>query len=310
MKQQVRVAITIRSFDLDGPAFKKLQEYFTVCFTNTSGKRISEPELIHALSDCEGVIAGTERFSSDVINNSRGLRIISRVGVGTDSIDLSAARTRGIHIATTPNSPVQAVAEHTLALLLAAMKNIPQYNEQMRKNNHTLIPGSLLSGRNVGIIGLGRVGTRIAEMLEALGCHISFFDPMVSREIPSSWRRFDSLAGLIQNTDILSIHSAPLPDGKPLISDNELSQANGITIVNTARGTLIDEQSLIRALNSGSVKLAALDVFPTEPYAGSLLGFPQVVATPHVASNTEESRSQMEREAVDNLIQYFMEVNA
>jgi D-3-phosphoglycerate dehydrogenase len=310
MKHSVRVAITIRSFDLQGSAFKNLQDHFTISFTNTSGKRLSESELIADISDCEAVIAGTEKFSRAVIDKCRALRIISRVGVGTDSIDLNAARIRGIHVATTPNSPVQAVAEHTLALLLAAMKNIPQYNEQMRKHINSLMKGSLLAGKKVGIVGLGRVGSRVAEMLEVLGCQISFFDPMVSRELPSSWKRFTSVAELIQNTDILSIHSAPQPDGKPLISDNELSVANGIIIINTARGNLVDEQSLIRALSSGSVKSAALDVFSVEPYTGNLLEFPQVVVTPHVASNTEESRSQMENEAVDNLIHYFREVNS
>lgn len=309
MKKPVHVAITIRSFDLHGSAFKILQEHFTISFVNTSEKRMSESELIAALSDCEAVIAGTEVFSMRVIEKCRTLRIISRVGVGTDSIDLNAAKIYGIHVATTPNSPTLAVAEHTLALLLATMKNIPQYNEQMRKNNIGLMKGSLLSGKTVGIVGLGRVGTRVAEMLEALGCHISYFDPMVSRELPSSWMRFESLTGLIKDADILSIHSVPLPDGRPLISDKELSVANGITIVNTARGSLIDEQSLIRALTSGSVKSAALDVFPIEPYTGNLLGFPQVVVTPHVASNTDESRGQMEIEAVENLIKYFKEVN-
>jgi len=309
MKHPVRVAITIRSFDLQGSAFKSLQDHFTISFVNTSGKRMSESELIAALSECEAVIAGTEIFSKGVIDKCSALRIISRVGVGTDSIDLNAAKVRGIHVATTPNSPVQAVAEHTLALLLAAMKNIPQYNEQMRKHNTGLMKGSLLSGKTVGIVGLGRVGSRVAEMLDALGCHISYFDPMVSSELPTSWKRFESLAGLVQNSDIISIHSAPLPDGKPLISNNELSLAKGITLVNTARGTLIDEQSLIEALTSGRVKSAALDVFPVEPYTGNLLGFPQVVVTPHVASNTEESRGWMEKEAVDNLIQYFREVN-
>lgn len=309
MNHPLRIAITIRSFDLQGPAFKKLQEHCTLSYINTTGKRLSESELISGLSGVQGVIAGTERFSSSVINQCSSLRIISRVGVGTDSIDLVATHSCGIRVATTPNSPGLAVAEHTLALLLSTMKHIPQYNEQMRKNNHTLSMGALLSGKTVGIVGMGRVGSRVAEMLECLGCRICFFDPLYSRDKPATWKRFDSLDVLIENIDILSIHSAPLPGGNPLITNDVLIHAKGITILNTARGTLIDEQSLISALSSGAVKSAALDVFPSEPYTGKLLDYPQVITTPHVASNTAESRSMMEMEAVDNILQTVLEPN-
>jgi phosphoglycerate dehydrogenase-like enzyme len=147
-------------------------------------------------------------------------------------------------------------------------------------------------------------------MLENLGCHICFFDPLLSRETPPSWTRLTSLEDLIKNVDILSIHSAPLPDGTPLITNEVLSLAKGIMLINTARGSLIDEESLISALLSGEVKSAALDVFPSEPYTGELLKFSQVIVTPHVASNTTESRSLMEMEAVNNIIQFFREVNA
>ena len=302
MKNTPTVAITIRSFDLSGPALKKLKENFTLSFINKTGARLSETDLVNAMGNVQGVIAGTESFSRGVIVHCSSLKVISRVGVGTDSIDLAAARDQGIQIVTTPNSPVQSVAEHTLALILSAMKNIPQYNEQMRRNNHAIIAGSLLSGKTVGIAGMGRIGTRVAEMLECIGCHILFYDPMIARQTPSTWKRMDSIENLVKCSDILSIHSAPQPDGSPLINAKVLSHANGITLINTARGSLIDEQSLISALSSGKVKSAALDVFPSEPYTGKLLSFPQVIATPHVASNTMESRRQMEMESVDNLI--------
>jgi D-3-phosphoglycerate dehydrogenase len=308
MKNPPTIAITIRSFDLSGPALKKLKENFTLSFINKTGARLSETDLINALGNVQGVIAGTETFSRGVIVQCSSLKVISRVGVGTDSIDLAAARDLGIQIVTTPNSPVQSVAEHTLALILSAMKTTPQYNEQMRKNNHAIIAGSLLSGKTVGIAGMGRIGTRVAEMLECLGCHILFYDPMIAGQTPSTWKRMDSIENLVKGSDILSIHSAPQPDGSPLIDAKVLSHANGITIINTARGSLIDEQSLISALSSGKVKAAALDVFPSEPYTGKLLSFSQVIATPHVASNTVESRHQMEMESVNNLIKSLEDV--
>ena len=302
MKCPASVAITIRSFDLSGPAIEKLKEHSTISFINKSGARLSETDLINALRNVQGVIAGTETFSRRVINQSPSLKVISRVGVGTDSIDLDAAQEHGIQIVTTLNSPIQSVAEHTLALLLSALKYIPQYNEKMRKNNHALSAGSLLSGKTVGIAGMGRIGTRFAELLECLGCHILFYDPLFAKQNPTVWKQIDSIENLVKCSDILSIHSAPQPDGSPIINAKVLSHANGIIIINTARGSLIDEQSLISALSSGKVKSAALDVFSSEPYTGKLLSFPQVIVTPHVASNTVESRCQMEMESVNNLI--------
>jgi D-3-phosphoglycerate dehydrogenase len=310
MKNPPTVAITIRSFDLSSPAIKKLKENFIISFINKTGARLSETDLINALGNVHGVIAGTETFSCRVINQCSSLKVISRIGVGTDSIDLAAAREQGILIVTTPNSPIQSVAEHTLALILSALKNIPQYNEQMRKNNYTITSGSLLSGKTVGIAGMGRVGTRVAELLECLGCHIIFYDPMITRQTPSSWERIDSIEKLVKRSEIVSIHSAPQADNSPLIDTKVLSHANGITLINTARGSLIDEQSLLTALSSGKVKVAALDVFSSEPYTGKLLTFPQVIVTPHVASNTVESRQHMEMEAVNNLIQYLAEDNS
>lgn len=310
MKHPARVAITIRSFDPKGAAMAKLQEQCIISFTNTTGRRLSEDELVRAVGDSTGVIAGTETFSAGVLHQCSSLKILSRVGVGTDSIDLDAAQSLGIRVVTTPNSPGQAVAEHTLALLLSSLKLIPQYNEQMRRNDQSVIAGSLLSGKIVGIAGLGRVGSRVAEQLACLGCRICFYDPHFSEEKIPKWKRYDSLEHLVEDVDILSIHSAPLTGGSPLITSEVLSRARGITIINTARGSLIDETALIQALSTGAVKAAALDVFPSEPYTGRLLDFPQVVVTPHVASNTAESRSLMEMEAADNCIQYLKEVNA
>ena len=269
MNNPPMVAITIRSFDRSGPAFEKLEENFSLSYINKTGARLSEDDLIKSLGNVHGVIAGTETFSCRVIDQISNLKVISRVGVGTDSIDMAAAREKGIQILTTPDSPVQSVAEHTLALILSSLKNIPRYNEQMRENNFSVTAGSLLSGKTVGIAGLGKIGTKVAEMLDCLGCRILFFDPMLAKPTCSSWKRLSSMEDLVRCSDIVTIHSAPLPDRKPLVDARVLSHANGIILVNTARGTLIDEQALVAALSSGRVKAAALDVFSAEPYSGT-----------------------------------------
>lgn len=297
------VAITIRSFNRSGPALKALESEFSICYQNRTGRKLDEAGLIAAVRDAEYVIAGTEQFSRRVLDTAVNLRAISRVGVGTDSIDLKAAAVRNIRILTTPEAPAAAVTEHTLALLLAATKRVPKYNENMRKGDFSLDPGILLSGKTAGIVGLGRIGRRFARILSCMGCRVRYFDPYVPDSPDPAWAAAPSLAELVRDADIISLHTPPSPDGTPLIGPEIFAQCRkGMILVNTARGSLVDEAALESALKEGIVGAACLDVFRDEPYTGSLLKYPQVIVTPHVASNTAESREQMEYEAVQNLI--------
>jgi len=298
-----RVAITIRSFDVSGPAMADLLRFCEITYRNTTGKRLSEEDLVQAVRGAEGVIAGTEKFTKRVIASSRDLRAISRVGVGTDSIDLRAARERGISISTTPDSVTQAVAEHTLTLILAVMKRIGVYALAMRSGNDSAEPGSLLQGKTAGIIGLGRIGRRVASLLSCLGCRIAFYDPLPKEGIPRTWQVVPSLEELAAMADILTLHASLQADEPPLLDARILSLCReGAIIINTARGGLVDERALETALESGRISGAGLDVFQQEPYQGPLLHYPQVLATPHVASHTTESRRMMEEEAVENLV--------
>lgn len=298
-----KVAITIRSFDLYGPAMEVLKKNCEVISINTTGQRLSERELVKLLRDADGVIAGTEKISDEVIRSSRRLKVISRVGVGLDSVDLDSAKLHGIYVKNTPESPVISVAEHTIGLILSVLKNIPQYNERMRRMDYALIPATLLHGRDIGIIGIGRIGSKVATILGCMGCRIRFYDPFVTSETPPSWIRTGSLESLMADSDIVTLHTTALPLGKPILEEKLLSHAKrGIIIINTARGSVIDERALVSALETGHVAAAALDVFSFEPYDGDLLKYPQVIVTPHVASNTIEARRQMEFEAVMNVI--------
>ena len=298
-----RVAITIRSFDDTGPAMADLLRSCEITYQNRTGKRLSEEDLTRAVRGAEGVIAGTERFSGRVIGLSRDLRVISRVGVGTDSIDLGAAREHGVSVLTTPDSVTQAVAEHTLALILAVMKRIGVYALSMRSGDDSVEPGSLLQGKTVGVIGLGRIGNRVAGILDALGCRIVFLDPAPRIPPRKGWVAARSLADLLSQSDIVTLHVPALEGEREMIGETDIASCRkGVVIINTARGSLISEKGLEKGLNEGIIAGAGLDVFRSEPYRGPLLAFPQVVATPHVASLTFESRMEMEREAVRNLI--------
>src|SRR5512136_1821331 len=168
-------AITIRSFDTGGAAMRALEEASEVVFVNRTGGHLTGPGLEGALSGADAVIAGTEAFTPAVLRSASRLKVISRVGVGTDNIDPSASR--GIRICTTPRAPIQAVAEHTVALLLAIAKRVVTYNGNIRRGDFSVSPGILLAGKRVGLIGAGRIGRRVGELLEAFGCIVLFHDP-------------------------------------------------------------------------------------------------------------------------------------
>jgi D-3-phosphoglycerate dehydrogenase len=283
---------------------KKLENEFEITYINRTDSHLSEEDLIRSIRNADYVLAGTEVFTQKVIESSTVLKGISRVGAGTDNIDMHAAGKRNLQIMNTPDAPILAVSEHTLALLLSILKKIPQYDMQMKSGSYTIKPGFLLSGKTVGVIGLGRIGFAVASMLSALGCRIGFYDPYSRAEARKEWVSYPSLQKLAEASDIITIHAAP-QENKAALLDNRFfsSCKKGVILINTARGSLVDEAALEKALADGRVSAAGLDVFTSEPYSGPLLKYPQVLVTPHVASNTKESRQQMEMEAVDNLIE-------
>ncbi len=306
MEKKFGVSITIRSFNFNGVAFKKLEDKCNIIYINNSGKRLDGSNLCVSLQNADGVIAGTERYTKEILQASPQLKVISRVGVGVDNIDMEYTDKYGITIVNTPNAPVEAVAEHTIALIFSLLKNIPQYYERVRTGDYSIQQGSLLSGKTIGIIGLGRIGQKVATLLDALGTKIVYYDPLIKKNMPEEWVRVNNLDDLFQVADVISLHSSPQSGNLPVLDKKAFSRCKtGVVVINTARGSLIDEKALIHALDNGIVSSAGLDVASVEPYKGPLLDYPQVVITPHVASNTVESRQQMEIEAVENMLYTF-----
>lgn len=298
-----KIAITIRSFGSIKLLLKEIDYIGSVIYVNDTGKRLDESELCKVIQDADAVIAGTEPFTKKVLESAPNLRVISRVGVGLDNIDMDAAREHNVKVVNTPNAPSLAVAEHTLSLLLTVIKRIAIYNENVRKKDFSINSGLLLSGRSAGIIGLGRVGFNVAGMLEMLGCRIYYFDPFLEKSPSKNWTRMNSLKQLLKSADIVTLHVPSQPNGLPLLDKEAFGLCKyGTVLINTARGSLIEEDALAFAIEEGIVWGAGLDVFHNEPYTGKLLDCPQVVVTPHVASNTIESRDQMEIEAINNMI--------
>lgn len=297
------IAVTIRSFNSYELLKELLDEGARLSYINESGKRLNEIDLCNILKEVDGVIAGTEPFTEEVFMHAPNLKVISRVGVGLDSIDIQMAHKNNVTIKNTPESTTLAVAEHTLTLILSTLKGVPVYNSNMRKGIYEVKPGRMLFGKEVGIVGLGRIGFKVAELLDFFGCKIYYYDPYVDEKRINKWIKKESLEELASSVDILTLHAASKKGDKAIINEDILSKCRtGIILINAARGTLIDENALESAIKNERVSGVALDVFSEEPYNGKLLEYPQVITTPHIASNTIESRAEMEREAINNLI--------
>jgi D-3-phosphoglycerate dehydrogenase len=216
-----------------------------------------------------------------------------------DSIDLAAAKARGIKVYNTPDGPTQAVAELVMGLILSLLRKTALMDRELRQGKWKKEMGSLLSGKNVGIVGMGRIGRCVATLMGAFGAKIAFYDAQAVADCPRALRM--EMSDLLKWADIVTLHCATKE--KVLGGAQLRSMKPGSWLVNTARGNLLDETVLLELLKSGYLAGAALDVFEREPYDGPLAKLPNVIVSPHIGSYAKESRVQMETDAVKNLLE-------
>lgn len=269
---------------------------------NPTGKRLTEAEITQFLT-CErldGLLAGLEPLNRRVLESSRpNLKAIARVGVGITNVDMEACREFGIRFSFTPDGPTEAVAEMTLAALLHLARELGPMDRALHAGKWPKIIARSLRELTVLIVGYGRIGRAVATQLKLLGCELLVCDPYLPADAACEYPRLELQEGLAR-ADVVSLHAA---GDRPLLGDAEFSGARrGLMILNSARGELVDEAALVRALESGQVSKAWFDAFWQEPYAGPLLKFEQVLLTPHTCTYTRRCRLQMERAAVVNLI--------
>lgn len=270
---------------------------------NESGRRLSTAEVTALAADATGVIAGLERYDDEVLRSLPRLRCISRCGTGLDNVDLEAAHRRGIHVANTPDAPVSAVAEMALLLILALSRRLVRHATLMRRPEWTRIEAHDVAGKRIGLIGLGRVGRRLAALLVPLGVELYATDPASEASGVPAHVRLVPLTELLESADIVTIQAARTSAHPLRIGRAELERMRrGALLVNVARGGLVDEDALLEKLRSGHLAGAALDVFSEEPYSGPLCEREDVILTPHVAAFTVETRAAMEIEAVRNVL--------
>ena len=257
--------------------------------------------------DCGGIIAGIEPYDSYVFDNMPELCCISRCGVGVDNIDLAKAKECGVAVLNTPDVVIQPVVELTIAMVFDLMRKLSYHAGLMRSRTWEKRAGNLLAGRTVGVLGLGRIGRKMAEVMVNLGTKVYGAD--ISPDLhwaEASGVTIVSLGELLRISDILTLHLSATKGAKVQLDEGRLrSMKKGAVIVNTARGQFIDETALFKVLKDGHLDGAALDVYQEEPYTGKLCELENVILTPHLATLTKESRLQMETEATHNLIDFL-----
>lgn len=284
--------------------FDLLREHGYEIINNPYGRKLTEDEVIDLAKDCVGIVAGVEPLTARVMDALPNLKVISRVGVGMDSVDLEYAKQKGIIVVNTPDGPTRGVAELTLAMTLSLLRRIPQADAALHQRKWKKQIGNLFLGKTVGILGLGRIGKTVAELFRGLGNSVIGYDPYANRD----WAKekgvdIKSMEEVLKESDILTLHIPGNKDKTPVITAEELSRMkDGAFLINIARGGVVDEIALYEALKSGKLAGAAVDVYTNEPYDGPLCDLDNIIMTPHLGSYAKEGKLQMEVDAVKNFI--------
>ncbi len=288
----------------DAAPIKTLEEAGFEVVLNPFKRKFTKEESLQILPGIDGLIAGLEVLDEEVLQKSK-LKVISRCGAGISNVDLKTAKRLSIHVASTPDAPTLAVAELTVGMMIALLRHIPQLNQSMHQQQWSKQIGQQLAGKVVLIVGFGRIGRKVADLLKPFNVRIIVVDPLTKET-----HGFPSLPlreALVQG-DIITFH---VSGETQLIGPLEFKlMKEGVMLLNVSRGEVINESALVDALKTQKVAGAWCDVFHQEPYQGVLCDFPQVLLTPHIGSNTRECRRLMEMEAVNNLIAAFRSVGA
>jgi D-3-phosphoglycerate dehydrogenase len=239
------------------------------------------------------VVRSRTKVTREIIESAKNLKVIGRQGVGLDNIDLEAAEEHSIAVVNTPEALTESVAELVIGLMFSLARDIPRADKGMKDG--TWLKGKLreveISGKTLGILGLGKIGARVAELCKSMGMSTIYWSRHRKPEIEKTGIRYVGLEELFKKADFLSIHLALTPDTEKMVGERELSLMKpSAFLINTARGAVLDEEALYRALKDGKLAGAGLDVFSEEPYKGKLSELTNVVLTPHVGSDTREAQ--------------------
>ncbi len=309
MEGPVDLVVTTTPFGTVDPMVLDLLE------RSGSSWRVSEalregrtPERVLAtIREARVVVAGTEPYPSQVIDGAERLEAICRVGIGLDNVDLLAAEARGVAVAYTPDGPSPAVAELTIGLIVDVLRGASRADRSLRAGRWMRIAGRRVADSTIGIVGVGRIGGRVARHLAGgfPGVRLLAHDLVRDASLDGivEWVGLDHL---LEASDVVSIHLPRTPTTIGLFGAAVLGRMRpDAALINTARGGIVDEDALCAALSTGTLRAAAIDVFDVEPYRGPLTGLDGIVLTCHMGSMTNDCRGRMEREAVEDALRFL-----
>jgi len=275
---------------------------------NPLGRRLTEDELTEMVGDSEVLIAGTEPITARVMDAAPKLRLISRVGIGLDNVDLQAARSREIHVSYTPEAPAPAVAELTFGLMLSLLRGVHEANLGMHRGEWHRQMGRRIPEVTIGVIGTGRIGTRVLRRLPVFGTPrilVNDLDPRPNLvpELKLEWVGKDTI---YREADVITLHLPMTAQTRNMITREQLMlMKSDALLINTSRGGIVNENDLAEVLESGHLGGVAIDVFDDEPYLGPLSKFDKALLTCHMGSMSVDCRSRMEIEATEEAVRLF-----
>lgn len=275
---------------------------------NPYNKKLTEAQLMELIADFDAIIAGTELITAKVLRNAPKLKLISRVGIGLDGVDLIEARNRGVRVAYTPDAPAPAVAELAVGVMLMLLRSVHISNAQMHSGQWERIFGRRLGELTMGVIGAGRIGSRVLRLASAFGVKRLMVNDIapnakLGQDLDINWVTKDDI---YKSADLISLHLPLTPLTKDMIGRSQLlaMKADAI-LVNTSRGGIINEGDLYDVMTAGHLAGAGLDVFEREPYSGPLSGIDRCVLSAHMGSMSVDCRTRMEIEATEEVVRFF-----
>ncbi|MCK6257552.1 phosphoglycerate dehydrogenase [Fictibacillus sp. KIGAM418] len=265
---------------------------------------VQDPESIDAL-----VVRSATKVTKELLSRFHNIRIVARAGVGVDNIDIDAATQRGVLVINAPDGNTISTAEHTFAMIMAILRKIPQANQSIKEGkwNRSSFTGAELSGKVLGIVGLGRIGTELAKRARAFDSKVQVFDPFLTTERAKTLQVVPvSLDELLESSDIITVHTPLTKETKNLINTENLSKTKqGVYLINCARGGILDEEALYTYLSNGHIAGCALDVFVQEPAVENrLVHLPNVIATPHIAASTAEAQMNVAEQVAKEILTF------
>lgn len=272
---------------------------------------LSPQDLLQAIPEYEALVVRSEtKVTAAVVDAARSLKVVGRAGIGVDNVDVEAASKRGIIVMNTPGGNTITTAEHTISMLLALARKIPQAYTSLREKKweRKRFVGVEIFNKTLGVVGLGRIGSVVADRAKGLAMNVVAYDPHISPEVAERLGvQFVELPELLRRSDFITVHVPMTPETRGLLGTEAFTQMkDGVRILNCARGGIVDEKALFEAVKSGKVAGAALDVFEKEPPKDNpLLTLDEVIYTPHLGASTDEAQEQVGIAIAEQIIAYL-----